>query len=258
LKRPYIASISGKGGVGKTTLTALLLKVLIESSISDTILVVDADPATNLPDVLGIKIAKTVGDVVEEFRKRIDEFTLSGFDKISLLNYWIMRDCLFESQFFDFIAMGRGEGEGCYCYVNSVLTTILTGLVKNYSVVLMDMEAGLEHLNRRVDRHVNTMIVVLDPSVMSIKTAERIINIAKEVKINPDKFYAVGNRLPQNLVSEVESYVKKLGYEYAGTIPDDDLILKYSMEGKPLLDLPKHSKAVESARIIARNIELID
>jgi len=258
MRRPFIASISGKGGVGKTTLTALLLKVLLEKETNEMILVVDADPATNLPEVLGIKVDKTIGDVVEEFRAKTLDLSEQNIDKFSILNYWILRDCLIELEKFDFIAMGRGEGEGCYCYVNSVLTRILTNILKNYTVALMDMEAGLEHLNRRVDRYVNTLIVVVDPSIMSLKTAERIIKIAKEVNIKPDKFYIVGNRVSRDLVEKIDEYIKNIGYEYAGTIPEDDLIIRYSMEGRPILSLPSSSKAVEAVKDIARKIGLID
>lgn len=258
MRRPFIASISGKGGSGKTTLTALLLKALLEDSAEDAVLVVDADPATNLPDILGIKIVKTIGDVAEEFRRKTTDLSELGVDKFSILNYWILRDCLLETERFDFVAMGRGEGEGCYCFINSLLTKILTSIIKNYTVVLMDMEAGLEHLNRRVDRNVNTIVVVVDPSVMSIRTAERIIKISSEVNINPEKFYVVGNRVSQDLEDKVKKYLGSLGYEYAGTIPVDETILRYSVEGRSLLELPKDSKAVEAARGIAKNIGLID
>lgn len=258
MRRPFIASISGKGGTGKTTLTALLLKVLIDNATDDTILVVDADPATNLPEVLGVNINKTIGDIVEEFRKKSNNISDLGFEKSSLLQYWILRDSLTETPHFDLIAMGRGEGEGCYCYVNSILTRILVELMKNYSVVLMDMEAGLEHLSRRVDRYVNTLIVVVDPSIMSIKTAERIITIAKEVNIKPEKLFLVGNRMSESTVREVARYASQLGYEYAGTIPNDDVIYTYNLEGKSLLTLPQNTKAIQATRIIAKNIGLID
>uniref|UniRef100_A0A832CWG6 ATP-binding protein n=1 Tax=Ignisphaera aggregans TaxID=334771 RepID=A0A832CWG6_9CREN len=258
MRRPFIASISGKGGTGKTTLTALLLKVLIDNSIEDTILVVDADPATNLPEVLGVNINKTIGDIVEEFRKKNNNISDLGFEKSSLLQYWILRDSLTETPHFDLIAMGRGEGEGCYCYVNSILTRILVELMKNYSVVLMDMEAGLEHLSRRVDRYVNTLIVVVDPSIMSIKTAERIITIAREVNIKPEKLFLVGNRMSENMVNEVVRYAHQLGYEYAGTIPNDDTIYMYNLGGKSLLIIPQNTKAIQATRIIAKNIGLID
>lgn len=258
MRRPFVGSISGKGGTGKTTLTALLVKIMIENYTDDTILVVDADPATNLPEVLGVSISKTIGDVIEEFRKKISVFNSSGIEKSSLLYYWIIRDALTETKYFDLLAMGRGEGEGCYCYVNSVLIKILTELIKNYTVVLMDMEAGLEHLSRRVDRYVNTFIVVVNSSIMSIKTAERIATIAREVGINPEKFFVVGNKLPSYMIENVKNYIQCLGYEYAGTIPDDEIVTKYNIEGKSLLTLPQNSKAVQAAKIIAKNIGLVD
>lgn len=255
LRRPFIASISGKGGTGKTTFIALLLKVLIESRHDDTILVVDADPATNLPDVLGIHIDKTIGDIVEEFKHRLIDF--NSLEKSSLLRYWILRDCLIELNHFDFIAMGRGEGEGCYCYINSVLARILLDIVKNYTIVLMDMEAGLEHLSRRVDRNINTLIVVIDSSIMSVKTAERIISISREVNIKPEKFYLIGNRVTDALHETLVKIAKKLGYEYAGSIPEDENILKYSIEGRSLLELPSNSPSIIAIKNIARNIGLI-
>lgn len=258
MRRPFIASISGKGGAGKTTLTVLLLKILIDHSTDDTILVVDADPATNLPEVLGIKISRTIGDVIEEFRKKIGSTNDLGFEKSSLLQYWILRDSLVETQHFDLLAMGRGEGEGCYCYVNSILTRVLVNLLKNYTVVLMDMEAGLEHLSRRVDRYVNTLIVVVDSSIMSIRTAERIMVVTKEVGIRPEKLFLVGNKIPGHKVDELAKYATSLGYEYAGTIPDDDIISRYNLEGKPLLTIPQNAEAAQAARIVAKNIGLID
>uniref|UniRef100_A0A7C2ZS26 ATP-binding protein n=1 Tax=Ignisphaera aggregans TaxID=334771 RepID=A0A7C2ZS26_9CREN len=258
MRRPFIASISGKGGTGKTTLTALLTKVLIENRSDDIVLVVDADPATNLQDVLGVKVPRTIGDVADEFRRKVGNVDLVGTEKSSLLQYWILRDCLVELERFDFLAMGRGEGEGCYCYVNLLLTKILVELLKNYTVVLMDMEAGLEHLSRRVDRYVNTLIVVVDPSIMSLRTAERIMNVAKEVNIKPERFYLVGNRIPSDIVSSISRYAEDMGYVYAGTMPVDENIIKYSLEGRSLLELPPDSPAVRAAMEIARNIGLID
>ncbi|MEM0224696.1 MAG: AAA family ATPase, partial [Desulfurococcaceae archaeon] len=195
MRRPFIASISGKGGVGKTTLTALLLKVLLDETVDDAILIVDADPAANLPELVGVNYFRTIGDIVEDFRRKINDINNSGLEKTSLLQYLIMRDCLVETKSFDLLVMGRGEGEGCYCFVNSILTHILVNLLKNYSVILMDMEAGLEHLSRRVDKYVNTLIIVIDQSIMSLRTAERILSVMREVNINPEKVYVVGNKI---------------------------------------------------------------
>jgi len=258
-KRPFIASISGKGGSGKTTLTALLLKVLLERSSNDSILVVDADPATNLPDVLGLETKRTLGEVIEDFRKKVNEPSFAvGVRKDSVLEYWIIRDCLIEAEKFDLLPMGRGEGEGCYCYVNSILVGILGKLLRNYDVVLMDMEAGLEHLNRRTDRYVNTMLIVVDPSRMGFRTAERILEVIDEVDIRVDKIYVVGNRFPVSMIEGLYEWADRRGCKVAGVIPEDKLLLEYSINGTSLLNLPSNAPSVEAARLIARKIALID
>lgn len=256
-KRPFYVSISGKGGTGKTTLTALLLKVLLEESTDDDVLVVDADPAMNLPQILGLSINKSIGDVAEEFRKGFERLDRLGFEKSALLEYYIMRDCIVEAERFDFIAMGRGEGEGCYCYVNSLLSGILGKLVQHYSVVLMDMEAGLEHLNRRLDRHVNTFIIVVDNSLMSLKTAEKMREVIKEVGLRINDIYVVGNRLPSMREEAVIKWASQNMFKYVGTIPEDEYIAEYVANGIPLLSIPRNSKALEAVYRIARNINLI-
>lgn len=259
MERPFIASISGKGGSGKTVLTALLSKVLIEHETGDDILVVDGDPATNLPEVLGIEIQKTIGDVVEEFRKSFhDQSALASYRKDALLEYLIMRDCLVESERFDFIAMGRGEGEGCYCFVNSLLVSILSKLIHSYTVVLMDMEAGLEHISRRTDRYVNKMIIVVDSSKMSFKTAERIKEVAVEVGLNVSNMYIVGSRIPETEVDRLYNWSREHGFEFAGIVPYDALIEEFNVRGIPIVKLPNNSIAVEAARSIAKRISLID
>jgi CO dehydrogenase maturation factor len=256
-KRPFYVSISGKGGTGKTTLTALLLKVLLEESTDDDVLVVDADPAMNLPQILGLSINKSIGDVAEEFRRGFERLDRLGFEKSALLEYYIMRDCIVEAERFDFIAMGRGEGEGCYCYVNSLLSGILGKLVQHYSVVLMDMEAGLEHLNRRLDRHVNTFIIVVDNSLMSLRTAEKMREVIKEVGLRINDIYVVGNRLPSTREEVVIKWASQNMFKYVGTIPEDEYIAEYVANGIPLLNIPRNSKALEVAYQIARNINLI-
>lgn len=258
MKRPFIASISGKGGSGKTTLSALLLKVLLEKDTDDVILMVDADPAMNLHEVLGVEVKESISDIAEEFRRTVDKIDVAlGFSKDALLEYWVYR-AIVESRGFDLLAMGRGEGEGCYCYINTVLTRILGKLSKNYSVILMDMEAGLEHLSRRTDRYVDTLIVVVDPSIMSFKTAEKIKQIVKEVNIEAKYMYVVGNRISKPIEEKLYKWAEEVGYQVAGIIPEDEKILEYSIHGKSLLDLPRDSNAVKAASVIAKNIGLID
>ncbi|MEM1643867.1 MAG: AAA family ATPase [Desulfurococcaceae archaeon] len=258
MKRPFIASISGKGGSGKTTLTALLLKTLLEANYVDKTLVVDADPATNLPEALGLTLYRTIGDIVEEFRYKVDDSKIAvGYRKDVYLE-GLVYEAIVEVNGYDFIAMGRGEGEGCYCYVNAILTKVLSKLSRNYDVILMDMEAGLEHISRRTDRHVNTMIVVVDPSIMGFKTAERIKEVVKEVKIEVEEMYVVGNRFPKNIEEKLYNWARSTGYEVAGFLPEDPLIQEYSMLGKPLMQMPSDSPAVKAAKAIARKIKLID
>ena len=149
-----VISVSGKGGTGKTTVTALLLKWLIQNSEKIS-LVVDADPATNLPDVLGIKIQRTVGQSSRELKDNIENGTLSPMlSKKDIIEANVFQT-LVEEDSFDLLAMGRSEGEGCYCFVNNMLTRILDTLMMNYEVAFLDMEAGLEHLSRRTDRDVD-------------------------------------------------------------------------------------------------------
>ncbi len=201
MAKRLVISISGKGGTGKTTLTALLLKWIIQNTEEIT-LVVDADPATNLPDVLGVDISRTVGQASKDIKDRIEKGTLSPtIPKKDILEAKVFQT-LIEEDRFDILAMGRPEGEGCYCFVNNILTRILDTLTMNYTVTLLDMEAGLEHLSRRTDRDLDAMIVVTDPSKMGFETAKRIKELTEEVHIDVKDIYLVGNRFPQGMEGE--------------------------------------------------------
>lgn len=252
-----VVSISGKGGCGKTTLTALLLKAILKNKPNLSILVVDADPATNLPEVLGVEVNKTVGDVANELKRRVEKGGLpTEISKSELLEAWIY-ETLIEGEDFDFLAMGRTEGEGCYCYVNSVLSRILDTITENYDVTLMDMEAGLEHISRRTDRDVDVMIILTDASRMGFKTAERIKALTEEVHVNVKRRFLVGNQFPSELEQELKAFAEMIGVEYGGVIPYDSNVSQYNVLGKPLIDLPDDSPALRAAEGIARRVGLI-
>ncbi|MEM4246576.1 MAG: AAA family ATPase [Candidatus Bathyarchaeia archaeon] len=241
MSRKVVVSISGKGGVGKTTVAALILKCLIKAT--HNILAVDADPATNLPDVLGVKVTKTVGDVIDDLKKKVSEDGISSMmSKEGLLEAWIY-EVLIESAEFDLLAMGKTEGEGCYCMVNRMLTKIVDSISRNYEVTLMDMEAGLEHLSRRTERDVDIMLVVTDASKMGIQTARRIKEVATEVHISFGKIYLVGNCVPSPLHGLIQEQSQAIGIELAGVVPPDRIIAEYNIEGKPLLGVPEDSDA---------------
>lgn len=259
MNKKLVVSVSGKGGTGKTTVVALILKVLLNSSHKSikNILIVDADPAVNLPGVLGVEISNTVGMTATKLKKEVEQGTLpASVSKSDLLEAWVY-DVLVETPQFDLLAMGRSEGEGCYCYVNSVLTKILDTLSKNYTITLMDMEAGLEHLSRRTDRDVDIMLVVTDPSKMGLETAQRIKELTKEVHIDLKEIYLIGNRFSPDMKSSLNEKAAEIGLKFAGIIPQDPNIMEYNMLGKPLLSLPDSSPSLKAVEKIVMKINLL-
>ena len=250
-----VISISGKGGSGKTTVTALLLKWLIQNTEKIS-LVVDADPATNLPDVLGVELLRTVGQSSKELKDKIEAGTLSPtLSKKDVIEANVFQT-LVEEDRFDLLAMGRSEGEGCYCFVNNMLTRILDTLTRNYEVALLDMEAGLEHLSRRTDRDVDSMIVVTDPSKMGLETARRIKEIIDEVHIDVKHIYLVGNRFTPDLEELLQKTADDIGLEYGGIIPVDENVIAFNLTGKPLLEIPDDSPAFRAIGNLARKVGL--
>jgi len=256
-KKGLVISVSGKGGVGKTTITALTVRLLSEAK-QRSLLVIDANPDSNLADVLGVPYKKTVGMRASELKKSIEKGEIPlQVTKRDLLEARVF-ETLVENPNFDLLVMGRSEGEGCYCLVNNLLTSIIDTLAKNYDTTLMDMEAGLEHLSRRTDRDVDIMIIVTDMSHMGIQTAKRIKELAKEVHIQFKKIYLIGNRFPPEMESMLKEEAAKIGIEYAGIIPMDDNILQYNLTGKPLLKLPEDSTALKQLKTILTDIGLLN
>lgn len=255
LENKVIISVVGKGGTGKTTIAVLILKALIEET-NKTVLFVDADPSTNVPVVLNMPIKKTVGEVVEEFRKTILDSKEFGIDKSRIIEKWIM-EVLVESPRFDLLAMGRGEGEGCYCYVNSVLTSVLDRLASNYDVVIMDMEAGLEHISRRTNKDVDIMFVITDPSRMSLETAKRIKDLIPEVHVEVRRLYIIGNRIPPEEFDNYANRVGEFGLQLIGIVPPDPEILNISVKGLSLLNISDDSPSYKAVRDICRRIGLV-
>lgn len=251
-----VVSVSGKGGTGKTTVAALILKLLLEET-GKTVLVVDADPATNLPDVLGVTVEKTVGMVEDDFRRHLEVGAIPPtVIKRDLLEAWV-HNVLAETPRFDLLAMGRSEGEGCYCMVNHLLTQIVDTLSRNYDVTLMDMEAGLEHLSRRTDRDVDIMLITTDPSKMGLHTASRIRELAEEVHIGFKRIYLIGNQFPTGSEETLRKHAEGMGLELAGVIPHDPEVASYNLAGRPLLGLPGDAVSVRAVRGTMRGMGLL-
>ena len=257
-KSNLVIAVSGKGGVGKTSVTALMIKLLGEASNRRSILAIDANPDSNLPNVLGVSVDKTVGMVTDELKKSIERAEIPiGMTKEDILESHVF-EILKETPDFDLLVMGRGEGEGCYCPVNALLTRIIDTLSKNYDLTIMDMEAGLEHLSRRTDRDVDIMFIVTDPSSMGLQTAKRIKELAKEVHIEFKKIYLIANRFKPEMESKIKEDATKTGMELAGIVPYDDNVFHYNMKGKPLTSLSNDSPSVVAIKKILLKTGLLD
>lgn len=247
-----IIAVSGKGGTGKTLVASLIIRSL--SNKGKEILAIDADPDSNLPEALGVDVERTVGNIREELKQSIkDDDITPGMDKWNLLEYKIM-ESIVETPKFDLLVMGRPEGSGCYCAVNTMLRKIIETLSSNYEMIVIDTEAGLEHLSRRTTQNVDIMLVVTDPSKKSILTAKRIEELADELDIKFKKIFLVLNRIIPKNEGELLKKINEMELEVIGTIYEDENVTKYDIEGKPLIDLPKDSNSVVTTSKITSKI----
>ncbi len=242
-----IYAFSGKGGVGKTTFLALALKTLIKNGSPD-IIVLDADPATNIGEVLGLDVPKTIADIADELKIEIEKRTT--VDKRRFIEGKIISEILQEADDFDLLAMGSIEKDGCYCFINSILRQAIDGLVSEYEVALADMPAGLEHFNRRTIQDVDVLFIVTDPSKMGLNTALRIKELTEKLKINVKHLVLVGNRVPSEITPILQEFAQTNGFKYGGSIPNDSLIQQANLTGTSLLELEDSPAAQKIEQII--------
>jgi CO dehydrogenase maturation factor len=256
MREHLVISVAGKGGVGKTTTTALLTRIVTEKT-KRSLLVVDADPVLNLPRALGVEVPDTVGSIATRLRKSIDDGAISGaVTKQDVLEGEIF-EALIEGEKFDFLAMGRTEGEGCYCFVNRLLTQILDRLSQNYEITLLDMSAGLEHLSRRTNRNVDILIIVVDASRAAYEAALRIRDLAKEVHIEFKKIVVIGNRFLPGMEEDLRGKLEEEGLQLIGMIPNDDELSKANYQGTSLMEISSSSSGVSAVDSIAEKLGLL-
>jgi CO dehydrogenase maturation factor len=255
-------ALAGKGGVGKTTLAALLIKYLAEKR-RGPILAIDADPSSNLNLALGLELEWTVGDIREDLLGEVRRsLTASGaamgalpggITKRDYLDYQI-RSSLTESNAFDLIAMGRSEGSGCYCAVNHNLREVLDSISKNYRYVVIDNEAGMEHLSRRTTRDVQHLLVVSDPTQRGLAAARRIAAFRNEIDIHIEKTYLVINRLNGALPQPLQDQLQTFDIPLLGTIPASIELGDFEVNARPLVEMDNNGPLFST---IARMLDQI-
>ena len=238
-----LIAVAGKGGVGKTTVAALLVMRLLQRGRSP-VLAVDADPNTCLDSALGINVVKTVGGVREDARKFTQEQKVRGMDKKRFLELRIA-ESLVESDDFDLIAMGRSEGPGCYCYANNVLKAVLNTMVSKYPYVILDNEAGMENLSRRIVNKVSLLVIVTDPTTRGFETVRRLHKLSGEMEIAYDKLAIVVNRLRRKeLPSAADELRRATGADLIVGLPEDEDIFAISEQSGNLRHLSPDNPAL--------------
>lgn len=239
---PYSVALAGKGGTGKTTMAGMLIKYLLKKE-KTPILAVDADCNANLNEVLGVEISDTLGNAREEMRKGD---VPSGMTK-DIFMEMKLEEAVVEADGFDLIVMGQPAGAGCYCAANTLLTNYLERLAGNYPYIVMDNEAGMEHISRLTTHNVDILLIVSDPSRRGLQTAVRIDELARCLKIVVGKSYVVINQAREAPSEQAMAMIKKANLELIGTVPEDDVIYDFDFNGRPTIEMPEDSKSVKAA-----------
>lgn len=236
-------AVAGKGGSGKTSLASLVIRYLQRSGASP-ILAIDADPNANLGDSLGLKVGQTVGSIIASFNEEKINIP-PGMTKEDYLEFQIS-DALTESKGLDLLTMGRGEGPECYCYPNLMLRRFADKLSESYAYVVMDNEAGMEHLSRRTTQNINELILVSDHSVKGVRTIARLKELVCELELVVKRQSVVINLVPDGIDPHISQEVERLGIELTATVPRDKAVYEADLNLRSLLELPDTAKAVRA------------
>ncbi len=252
----YTIAFAGKGGTGKTSLAGLTIRYLLSKG-KGAVLAVDADSNACLNEALGVKIHTTIGRLREEslqsVRSGVDR--LGGMSMEQLFEYQVQQSII-ESKGFDLIVMGRPEGPGCYCAANNIIRKYTDLLSDNYPYIVIDNEAGMEHLSRRTTRKVDLLIIVSDPTVKGILTAKRINELVDELNLEVDRRVLIINRVIADEYIELRKMADEFGIYVAGFVPQDEMIFKFDLEGRPVFELPEDSKSVKALYNILESLNI--
>jgi CO dehydrogenase maturation factor len=236
---PKVMALAGKGGVGKTTIAGMLVRYIVEQMKNGTVLAVDADPNSNLNEVLGMAVTVTIGDAREDMKKEVPP----GMTKDVWFEYKV-NEAVLEGKGFDLLVMGRPEGPGCYCAANSLAKKYIETLKENYSYLVVDNEAGMEHISRLVTQDIDQLYVISDASPRGVLTAKRILELIKELRLNIKETYVLINRLKTEEEESLITVAREQGIQVAGTVRDDKAVWKMDNEGETVFSLAKDSAAL--------------
>lgn len=239
-------AVAGKGGTGKTTFTSLMIRNLIKAG-KGAVLAVDADPNSNLNEALGIEVEETIADILDEVKG--GGTIPTGMPKDVFVEYRL-NQVLQETASVDLVTMGVPQGSGCYCYPNDLMRKYLGGLKDNYDYVIMDNEAGLEHLSRKVVSDIDVLFVISDSSARGVRSARRVKEIVDTLKLDVKNIYLVVTKTPESGLGALEAEINKTGLSLVGVVPFDPQIAQTDLEGQPLVNLPDNSIAVNAVQDI--------
>ncbi len=246
-----VIAVCGKGGVGKTAFTTMLCRILVESGRAGKLLIIDADPALGLPNTLGVTVTRTLGQVREAIIAAARDGDKKDKAEISNLVDYMVFEALEETDRFALLAMGHTDSLGCFCSVNDILRDAIDILSRKFDSIVIDGEAGLEQLNRQVMKKVGTLFILADSSHRGMQTVAYIKDmIDKGHVVQCDKVGVVFNRVSADHEDYLSQCATKLGVEIFGFIPQDELVAKYDLLGRPLMDLPPDTEALRQMRRI--------
>ena len=239
---PFSIALAGKGGTGKTTMAGLLVKYLMNAN-KTPVLAVDADSNANLNEVLGVPLAGTLGDAREDMRKgQVPE----GMTKDVFMDMR-MQQSIVEHDGFDLVVMGQPEGAGCYCAANSLLTRFMDQLTGNYPYLVMDNEAGMEHISRLTTRNVDVLLIVADASRRGLQAGLRINDLAKNLNIGVARTCLMINQAKGSPPEAVMDIIRSAELEFVGTVLEDDTLYEYDLNGQPTIEMPMDTPSVRAA-----------
>ncbi len=242
-------AVVGKGGTGKTTFSALTIRYLREAGLTP-VLAIDADPSSNLNMALGVDLHDTVGQIREDTREQVSGGTFQqGISKPDWFQYQV-EQCLVEGEDVDLLAMGRPEGPGCYCAANHMLRQAIDRLGDSYQSVVIDNEAGMEHISRQTTRDVDWLFIVTDPSHRGLAAAEHIVHLIESLGTRIGRAGLIVNRVEGDLPETLRTRVEALGVPLLGVLPQDPAISRLDAEGLPLVALDSTSKIYPAVKAI--------